>query len=289
MYPHFLGSEIKQGDEKEALFHIIPVPYEESVSYGGGTRRGPKAILEASWQLEVWDGYSIPADEGIYTHEEITEDDPQGMAGRVSAAVKGVLKKRGIPVILGGEHTVSLGAFEAIMADKRDIGIVQIDAHADLRDEYEGNPFSHACVMRRAIDMELSIYQIGVRSLSPEEVMFREQQGIDYLDAVEAVPENFTVIELPDTFPENIYLTIDIDGFDPAVFSATGTPEPGGLGWYQGLSMIQSLVTGGRRIIGFDVVELAPRDGVNADPFGAARLVYNVMGIIQRAGNGGNR
>jgi agmatinase len=290
-YPPFLKSELTEEQKTRGLFHVIPVPFEESVSYGGGTATGPSAILEASSQLEVWDGRGIPAERGIVTLDPITESPAEAMIEASSTRVFEVLESGSVPVTLGGEHTVSVGPFKALekwsSLHGRKVGIVQIDAHADLRDSYEGSPLSHACVMRRAFDYGFPLYQIGVRSLSPPEVEFRrrireEDPGrLGWLDAADAVRGAVSSISLPDGFPELIYLTIDIDGFDPSLFPATGTPEPGGLLWYQCIDMIESIASS-RSIIGFDLVELAPVEGRNVDAFAAARLIYEIMGIVER-------
>ena len=289
----FMNSEFQAGssaNSDKALFHIIPAPLEESVSYGKGAANGPKAIIEASQQLEKWDGFSIPGEKGIYTKDLNFCGEKSNCAeeflGIIEKEVLDSLLGKHIPIMLGGEHTVSLGALRAISNDKSPYkgktGIIQFDAHGDLRDEYEDNKLSHACVMRRAFDLGFQIFQLGVRSISPEEIEFRKNnKKINYIDAYKAVTENINKIKLPDDFPEYIYLTIDVDGFDISVFPSTGTPEPGGLGWYQVLSIIES-VAAQRKIIGFDVVELAPIEALHASDFAAARLVYNVMGIIER-------
>ena len=284
----FMDSEFPPIDADKALFHIIPAPLEKSVSYGKGAANGPSAIIKASQQLEKWDGFSIPGELGIYTkHLDLKNNniDTEEFLGLLEKEVFDSISNKHIPIILGGEHTVSLGAFRAINSNgslyKEKTAILQFDAHGDLRDEYEGNRLSHACVMRRALDLGFPVFQIGVRSISPAELDLRKNNKINYIDAYTAVTENITKIKLPDNFPENIYITIDVDGFDISVFPATGTPEPGGLGWYQVLSIIES-VAAQRRIIGFDVTELAPIQGLHASEFAAARLVYNVMGIIER-------
>jgi agmatinase len=290
-YRSFLGEELTEQQKSEGLFHIIPVPFEASVSYGHGTAGGPQAILEASQQLELWDGTGIPALRGIVTDEAVEAEKADAMVEACAAKVVEALGKGRVPIILGGEHTVSVGAFHALDQWRKEtgkkIGIVQIDAHGDLRSDYRGIHMSHACVMRRAVELGFPIFQVGVRSISPEEVTFRNEQkakrpeSIGWLDAAEAVRRQVNIIPLPDAFPEHVYLTIDIDGLDPALFPSTGTPEPGGLSWYQTIDMITSL-TRNRNVIGFDLVELAPVRDRNADPFGAARLIYEVMGLVER-------
>lgn len=280
--PHFLASEIIPPSPESSLFHIIPVPYEKSVSYGTGTAEGPAAILESSLQLELFDGISIPAEHGIFTHPAIDcDDDPEKVLQKITDAVSNVLDLEKIPVLLGGEHTVSAGAFAALNKINKNFGIVQFDAHADLRDTYEGTPHSHACVMHRALDMDIPIYQIGVRSLSYEEHLLRKKRKIGHLDAATINKTGIPEPILPPDFPDNIYITFDVDAFDPSIMPATGTPEPGGIDWYHAFHAIESVIQG-RNVIGFDVVELAPIDGIHAPEFTVARFIYNLFGIITR-------
>lgn len=305
--PAFLESELAPRDAGDCRFHVIPVPYEATVSYGGGTAEGPAAILEASQQLEVWTGRSIPSEQGIYTWPAVEcSGNAETVLERIEAAVEkalaagpqgalpeGPIRPGGcsaaptLPVILGGEHTVTLGVLRALQKRYGHFGVVQFDAHADLRDTYEGTPYSHACVMRRAVDdLGLSLFQIGVRSLCPEEVAFRKKRGISHLDAraarfplsrVEGSPVSAL---LPTHFPDIIFLTFDLDAFDASLMPATGTPEPGGLFWWDALELAERCLAG-RVALGFDVVELAPLPGMHAPNYTAARLTHEIMGIIE--------
>lgn len=282
-YPIFLGSEIQQPNPEDAFFHVIPVPYEESVSYGGGTSQGPSSILKASWQLEVWDGKSMPCDLGIYTHPPVDmAGDAAAIVDRIAVATKLALDLGKMPVALGGEHTVTYGVIKGYLdAGIKDFGVVQIDAHADLREAYEGNPYSHASCMKRVVDEGIPLYQLGIRAFCPEEIAIREKHGVHYLDADQLVPNNIQSFELPADFPEKVFFTVDIDGLDPTVFPSTGTPVPGGLGWYQTLNLFES-VAKQRQIIGFDLMEHAPIEGFHAYDFAASMLVYKLMGIVER-------
>lgn len=288
-YPAFLQSEFPKGGE-DALFHLIPVPMERSVSYGGGTARGPSAILQASSQLEVYDGYGIPGEQGIRTLPPISCRGPvEGIFQRTAAAVEQILELGKIPILIGGEHSVTNGVFPALknrsQKTGRPVGIVQIDAHGDLRDRYEGSLYSHACVMRRALDWGFPLFQLGVRSICPEEVELRRERDIPFQDAKELCSTvAIHTVQIPEGFPEEVYLTIDVDGLDPSVFPGTGTPEPGGLGWYQTLNLIDSLASQ-RKIIAFDLVELVPQKGTSVNEFSAARLIYQIMGILIRSSN----
>lgn len=282
-YPVFLGSEIDQPAPEQAMFHVLPVPFEKTVSYGGGTGQGPSAILNASWQLEQWDGKSKPCDAGIYTCEPVDCDvDANQVIDNIARATADIVRQGAMPVVLGGEHTVTYGVIKGLRdAGIEDFGVVQIDAHADLRQAYEGDLLSHASVMKRVVDMGIPLYQLGIRALCEEEIGFRQEFGIDFRDAEELVLNNIQNINLPADFPQKVFFTVDIDGLDPSVFPSTGTPVPGGLGWYQTLNLFES-VAGQREIIGFDVMEFAPIEGFHAYDFAASMLTYNLMGIVQR-------
>ena len=278
----FLESELGGSDPSDSLFHVVPACYEKSVSYGKGTAKGPQAILEASRQLEVYDGISIPAQRGIFTHPLLPCDgQPEEDLAEIAGIVGRIIHDKKIPVLLGGEHTVTVGALYALKQHGKSVGIVQFDAHADLRDTYEGSKLSHACVMHRAVEMGFPIFQLGVRSLSPYEVEYRKENDIPFLDAANIARSGLPDPLLPDDFPETIYITFDVDGLDPSVIPATGTPEPGGLLWYQAMDALQNIMTH-RDVIGFDVVELAPIEGLHTSDFASARLVYNIMGMIDR-------
>jgi agmatinase len=283
VYPSFLELDIPPSSFKEARIHIIPVEMERSVSYGRGTAAGPGAILEASQQLEPFDGKAIPGEAGMHTHKPLrcmaqtVEKDIEA----ISAEVGGVIRKDGIPVMLGGEHTVTLGALRAFGASGRNIGVVQFDAHADLRDTYEGSRLSHACVMRRVHEMGLPFMQIGIRSLSLEENAFRRSHNINSLDAPVLFKGGIPAEVLPRNFPDDIYITFDVDCFDASIMPATGTPEPGGLTWYQVMDLLEK-ISAGKNILGCDIVELAPIPGMHAPDFTAAKLVYTLIGLAVR-------
>ncbi len=283
-YPAFLGFDIAPASYDEARIHIIPVEMEKSVSYGSGTAAGPRAILEASLQLEAFDGSAVPGQAGMHTHKPLpcrsaaVEHDLDA----IGAEVAGVLNKKGLPVILGGEHTVTLGALRPFAAGNKRVGVVQFDAHADLRESYGGNRFSHACVMRRVHEMGLPFVQIGVRSLCQEEDRFRRGHNIVCLDAEQIYRGGIPAAPLPDDFPEQIYITFDVDCFDAALMPATGTPEPGGFNWYQAMDLLGA-VCRGRQLCGFDVVELAPIPALHGPDYTAAKLVYRLIGLAVSA------
>jgi agmatinase len=271
----FLESEIPDLPAEECLFHIIPAPYEKTVSYGGGTAQGPEAILEASYQLEAYDGVSCPCEHGIHTLP------PQHSFDFMTREISNVLKLRKIPIMLGGEHSVTYAALKALKDSGEDFGIVQFDAHADLRAEYEGDKFSHACALHHAVEMDIPLFQIGVRALSLPEVKLRKEKNIPHLDGYEIGRNGIPGELLPDGFPEKVYVTFDVDGLDPSIMPSTGTPEPGGLTWFQTIDCLEQ-ITNQKTVIGFDFVELAPIENFHAPDFLIARLIYNFMGMITR-------
>jgi len=279
----FLGSEIKQPKPEQAKFHVLPIPYEHSVSYGGGTADGPASIIDASEQLETWDGKSNPSALGIYTRDAI---DCSGAAEvvieRIAKATQEILQVGGMPVGIGGEHTITWGIIKGYLdAGVSDFGVVQIDAHADLRHAYENNLYSHASVMKRIVEKDIPLFQLGIRAFCEEEMAARKQFKVGHLDADILVPKNINEVTLPDDFPDQVFFTLDIDGMDPSIFPSTGTPVPGGLGWYQTLNLFES-VAKQRTIIGFDLNEFAPIDGFHAYQFAASQLLYKMMGIVAR-------
>jgi len=277
--PAFLASEYPPAAPDAARWHVIPVPYEKTTSYGKGTARGPAAILEASQQLEAFNGRSCPGEQGVHTTKSVDcKGQPAAVVARIARAVSAALQHNAIPVVLGGEHTVTLGALQALRGAGVPFGVLQIDAHADLRESYEGSRYSHACVMRRAVELGIPLVQVGVRTLCREEHEFRRAARIAHLDAAELATRGVPRTILPATFPHAVYITFDVDGLDPSIMPATGTPVPGGLTWYQAQAVLQRALAG-RRLIGCDVVELAPLRGFHAADFAAAQLVYNLMAL----------
>jgi len=283
----YLASEIDQCPLEQSMFAVLPVPYEKTVSYGSGTAKAPAAILTASEQLETWDGHSNPSSLGIHTCAVVDcSGKAEDVINDIAKAVKQILDAGSMPVVLGGEHTVTYGVIKGYLdAGITDFGVVQIDAHADLRVAYEGDPLSHASVMNRICDEDVPLYQLGIRAYCEEEKAIRESNPhIYYQDADELVPQAIQSIQLPDAFPEKVFFTVDIDGLDPSVFPSTGTPVPGGLSWYQTLNLFES-VAKQRQIIGFDLMEFSPIQGFHACDFAAALLSYKLMGIVQRTSN----
>ena len=281
----FLKSELSDTEKNKdfSKFHIIPVPLERTVSYGKGTSMGPQAIIEASNELERYTGKSEPCLDGIYTHPFLDCNKPIDIViNELQKLTQSVSSKNKIPVILGGEHSITYGAVNGIfkgleLKNKNEIGILQIDAHADLREKYENEVHSHASVMYLLSEEKYKIVQCGVRALSKEEANNRRKFQITSY-SVEEINKN-SELSLPQNFPKKIYISFDLDGLDPSIMPATGTPVPGGLGFNESLELIQKLIKD-REIVGFDVVELSPIKGFLAYDFTAATLVYKIMELI---------
>lgn len=279
---NFHGDDVPPSPPEHALFHIIPAPFERSVSYGSGTAGGPAAILEASCQLELLTNGTIPAEHGLYTAPSVDcAGSVEEVLERVGEGVETALQLQKIPVLLGGEHTVTCGVIPPLMKKFDGFGVIQFDAHADLRDTYEDSPYSHACVMRRIHEQEIPIYQLGTRSYSEEEQEYRTSHSIPFRDS-EDIWRNGHQLSLPIDFPEKVYITFDVDGLDSALMPATGTPVPGGLNWYQAMWLIEQIMAS-RICIGFDVVEYSPIPGFHGYSFTAAQLAYNMMGALVRS------
>ncbi|AZV78491.1 agmatinase [Parasedimentitalea marina] len=274
----FLDSELTAAERSlDALFRVIPMPLERTVSYGAGTKHGPQAILEASDELErLCNGFE-PCSRGIYTETAVNCDGPlPDVMDRLAMRTEAAVKAGKIPVTLGGEHSLSYGAVMGVArALGKPVGIVQIDAHADLRIAYQDEKHSHASVMHLLSEEGIHIAQFGVRALCQQEVDSRTQNNVFFRDAEDLVTTNTLAVDLPSDFPELIYVSFDVDGLDPAQMPATGTPVPGGLGFYQALRLVEHALKG-RKCVGLDVVELAP-DGNAAWDFTAAQIVYRLM------------
>ncbi|WP_170578185.1 agmatinase [Ruegeria arenilitoris] len=274
----FLDSELTATERTEdARFRVIPVPLERTVSYGSGTAKGPEAIIEASNELERTTGHAEPCVEGIFTEEPVDCDASLSeIMERLAQRTEAAIRAGKVPVTLGGEHSLSYGAVMGVArALGQPIGIVQIDAHADLRNAYQGERHSHASVMHLLAEEGIRLAQFGVRAFSTEEVQSRLKNHVFHVDAEELVTGNIHAVDLPEDFPELVYVSFDVDGLDPAIMPATGTPVPGGLGYYQALRLVEHILKS-RKCVGFDVVELAP-NGNTAWDFTAAQIVYRLM------------
>lgn len=274
-------AEPQYSDFEGARIVVLPVPYEGTVSYGHGAAEGPRAIIEASRNMELYDeetGGSLYR-LGIHTLPEIASvDPPEAMMERIERRAEELLNTGKFLVMLGGEHSITGPVIRAFGRRFDNLSILQIDAHADLRDSYDGTPHSHASIMARAVEVCPAV-QVGIRSISEAEALRLPQTRTKIYWAKDVVGRSDWHEDAISHLTENVYLTIDIDGLDPSLVPTTGTPEPGGLGWYDALGIIRA-VARTRKIVGMDVTELAPVSGNNSPDFLTAKLVYKSLSYI---------
>lgn len=283
-YLTFLGLPADDNPPEHARAAVLPIPYDLTTSYQPGARRGPLAILEASTHLETYDeelDAETCREVGVVTLPAVVPDTtgPEATMKRIRHAAVEVVHSGRFLIGLGGEHSVTGPLVQAVRERHPGVGVLQLDAHADLRGSFEGSPHNHACVMHRLLDEGVAMAQVGIRSLTGEERALIGERGVCTVFAEEAVhtPVSAWIGRVLEALPEEVYVTVDLDAFDPAIMPATGTPEPGGLDWYRALAVLRE-VARHRRIVGFDVVELAPLPGYVAPDFLAAKLVYRLLG-----------
>jgi agmatinase len=296
--PHnFLGLEAELAAWESAGVVILPVPYEATVSYQGGTGNGPAAILEASRYIELYDQEldSEPAEIGIATLPalELSGAGPETAVRELREAYDQVLDAAGerLVIALGGEHSLSSApilAHAARMPEGKRLSVLQLDAHSDLRLEYEGSPYSHASVMARVID-DVDLVAVGIRALTREErELIRSRESIKTIFAEETWRDQAWIDRTLAALGDTVYITFDVDYFDPSLIPATGTPEPGGAAWYPTMELLRR-VFAEKTVVGIDVVELAPIPGNAAPDFAVAKLVYKMIGYYADARAGGGK
>lgn len=277
---HFMDMDEEYTLLENAKYVLLPVGYDGTSTFVKGADKGPQAILDASDSLELYDiQYQHSAYEaGIYTdHFDYDFSTPDTMVDSVYQRVKHFMQQGKSIGLLGGEHSVSVGAIRAMSESYDNLTVLQFDAHADLRDDYHDSIFNHACVMRRAQDYA-RVVQVGIRNVCEEEMhnvvdenMFYAHNIYNNEDWMEPALDRLT---------DNVYITFDLDGFDPSILPATGTPLPGGLQWYPTLKFIQKVIQS-RNIVGFDVVELCPQADSKVSDVLAATLVYKIITLLE--------
>jgi len=279
MIDNFGDLEEEFSDYKTSPVVIFPLSYEGTVTYEKGTGQGPRAIIKASAQLELYDEeldqetYRI----GIHTLKEIDGKlfSPEEMTGAVYREAARLVKDEKFLVALGGEHSLSLGLVQALRHRYEDLSVLQLDAHADLRDEYQGTKYNHACIGRRLLELA-PLTQVGVRSLDREQADYiKSRKRLKVFYASRIIGRRDWMEEVISSLSPNVYLTFDLDVLDPGIMPAVGTPEPGGLSWYETLNFLRQL-TEKKRIVSFHLVELSPQSGNIAPDFLAAKLVYKL-------------
>lgn len=279
---YFLDMDAEFAEEENARYVLMEVPYDGTSTFVKGADQGPRAIIEASDSLELYDvAYGIEAyQSGIYTDKPTLDfSTPEKMVESVYERAKYFMSRGKMLGLLGGEHSVSAGAIRAAKEKYGELSVLQIDAHADLRDEYHGSPYNHACVMRRAQEMGANVVQVGIRNVCAEEKCHIVAENTFYAHQI-ATQNDSWMLRACDQLTDNVYLTIDLDGLDPSILPATGTPLPGGLGWYQLLRFLD-IIAQQKNIVAFDVVELCPQpDNVVSDVL-AATLVYKIITMLE--------
>lgn len=281
----FAGIEDQYAAYEKARVVVLPVPLERTTTYAKGTANGPCAIIEASRNMETFDEelqVETYQKLGIATLEEMDTEEGslEQVLANISTAVLSLLEDGKFPLVLGGEHSLTPACVSAAARKYKDLSVLQIDAHADLREAYQGNPNSHACALRRSLEICPAV-QVGIRSLSSEEAdaIPKLATRIFWAHDIVARPTQEWAEEVARALSPNVYLTIDLDGLDPSILPATGTPEPGGLTWEQVTGLLR-VVARRRTIVGMDVVELLPTPGLHAADFLAAKLIYRTLGYI---------
>ncbi len=282
--PHnFLGLESEESDFENSQAVILPVPYERTVSFGRGTSKGPHSIIYASRSVELYDDEleCEPYKVGIHTLPELECDvDPEAMVSDVQKVCTKLIDNNKFIITLGGEHSITLGAVRAHRQGREKFSVLNIDAHCDLRDSYEGTKYNHACVMRRALDEGCPLTECGIRSYSIEEAEFiktRDDVKIIHAREIHESENNDWIDDAVSSLLQDVYISVDVDSLDPSVMPSTGTPEPGGLTWYDVVGLLRKTFES-RNVIGMDIVELAPVAGILGPDVLAAKLAYKAVG-----------
>ncbi len=274
---NFAGLSSAFADYDKSKIVVLPVPYDATSTWVKGADKGPEALLEASVALEWYDIETKTQVylQGINTAQPVMEQkSPELLCDSVEKRLLKIIADKKFPVTIGGNHTVSIGAFRAMAKTYNDLTILQLDAHSDLRKAYEGSDLNHACVMHRAKEL-CSITQVGIRSMCDEETYYYDPNRIFFAHEMQEEKTSWQKKALK-TLSKNVYITIDLDVFDPSIMPSTGTPEPGGLGYYDVLYFLRSVIES-RNVVGFDVVELCPNNINKSPDFLAARLIYQLL------------
>ncbi|EQB63129.1 MAG: hypothetical protein RBG1_1C00001G0708 [candidate division Zixibacteria bacterium RBG-1] len=275
----FLGLPPPYSDFKKSKFVILPVPYEQTTTFKTGTKNGPQAIISASREVELFDEELEfePHTIGIATLQdmEVTALGPEKMSQRIYQTAKKLVSQNKFVIMLGGEHSITYGLVKAYQKKYKDLTVLQLDAHADLRESYQDNKFSHACAMKRVWEI-CPVVGVGIRNLSEAEFRFVKQKKINLFYARDLQNYGTYYDEIVNSLSNNVFLTFDLDYFDPSIMPAVGTPEPGGLYWYETLELLKKVIQK-KNLVGFDVVELSPLPGNVAPDFLAAKLIYKLI------------
>jgi agmatinase len=278
----FCGLSKNEADYARASVVILPVPFDKTSTWLKGADKGPTAIIEASRYLELYDieTESEVFSKGIFTANPVHSTSSSVLIQKTDSAVSKYLKDNMLVVTLGGEHSISIGAIKSYARHYKSLSVLHLDAHADSRDSYEGSRYNHACVIARVREYTGNIVSVGIRSMDVSERSSVDRKKMFF--AHEIYDSDKWINKAVGQLTDMVYITIDLDVFDPGIMPSTGTPEPGGLGWYQVLKLLSS-VAKSKRIVGFDVVELCPSNS-KAPDFLAAKLIYTLLSYIYAEG-----
>jgi len=269
-----ISDEFAQLEKSKII--LIPVPYDGTSTWGKGADKGPEAFLEASENMELYD---IETDsevykQGIHLTEPITENSsPEAMVNEVHAITKDFIKRNKFVTLFGGEHSISIGSIRAFNECFDNLTVLQIDAHADLRESYEGTKYNHACAVYEA-SQTTNLVQVGIRSMDVIEKTVMDEEKTFF--AHEMVADEYWSDKVIEVMTENVFITLDLDAFDPSIMPSTGTPEPGGLLWYETLEFLKQVFED-KNVVGFDIVELCPNKNDKSSDFLAAKLYYKML------------
>lgn len=279
---NFGGIEPEYSDLGKSKITVASVPYDLTTTYISGTRNGPRAVIEASQHMELYDEeieketYRV----GIHTHDQldVTDEKVEDMLRMVSEAVSSDIRSEKFQVMLGGEHSITVGMVKELAKTYPRLSVLQLDAHADLRDVYEGTPYNHACVGRRLSEI-CPLVQAGVRSMSKEEGDYLRSSQVVHISDYEIRQNGKWMDKILNSLTDDVYLTLDLDVLDPAIMPSVGTPEPGGLNWYETIGLLRQ-VSQNKNIVSFDLVELSPHPENIGPDFLTAKLAYRIMGYV---------
>ncbi|MGB5983004.1 MAG: agmatinase [Nonlabens sp.] len=272
----YAGIAEKYAAAETSKIVLVPVPYDGTSTWTKGADKGPEAFLHASENMELYD---IETDtevykQGVYLAPGITEkSSPEAMVEAVYRTIKGHIKRNKFVTMIGGEHSISIGSMRAFNETFDDLSVLQIDAHADLRASYEGSKYNHACALYEANE-NTNLVQVGIRSMDAAEKRVMNEDKVFF--AQDMYSDDYWMDNATDLLTENVYITLDLDALDPSIMPSTGTPEPGGLLWYETLEFLKKVFTE-KNVVGFDIVELCPNDVDKSSDFLAAKLYYKML------------
>lgn len=272
----YAGIEEKYASQATSKIVLIPVPYDGTSTWGKGADKGPEAFLHASENMELYDIETNTEvyKQGIYLSESVTENtSPEAMVNAVHATVKSNIIRNKFVTMFGGEHSVSIGAIRAFNECFQDLSVLQIDAHADLRKEYDGSPYNHACALYEANE-NTNLVQVGIRSMDKSEKSVMNEENVFF--AHDMATNDYWMDNVLEQLGNTVYITFDLDALDPSIMPSTGTPEPGGLFYYETLEFLKKVFEE-KNVVGFDLVELCPNEKDRSSDFLAAKLYYKML------------